>query len=123
MTTRCHTEASGLQLLGAQMKPKELVAWTFAIGFSLFAALAGIALAHDTLIMDFPRFRALLSIDGQLTRAAAIVAIAALPATFLVFLLGASRGNIEYSVLGIKVKGVAAPPVLWTLVFLATGPS
>jgi hypothetical protein len=102
------------------MKPKDLVAWILAISFAVFAAIAGICLAHDVWIVDFPRVRALMSISGQLPRAAAVVGIAALPATFLVFLLEASKGNIEFSVLGIKVKGVAAPPVLWTLVFLVS---
>lgn len=102
------------------MKPKTLVMWTLAVGFALVSALAGIALVHDVWIADFPRLRALMSVDGQLMRSAAVVGIAALPATFLVFFFQASRSNIEYSILGIKVRGAASAPVLWTLVFLVT---
>jgi hypothetical protein len=69
--------------LAAPMRPRDLVAWTLAIGFALFCAIAGIALAHDVLIFDFPRLKALFSIDAELTRAVAVVGIAALPATFV----------------------------------------
>lgn len=102
------------------MKPKFFVAWTLAVGFALFLGLAGMALVHDVWISDFPRLRALLSVDGQLMEMAIVVGIAATPATLLVFMFGGPRSNIEFSVMGIKVKGVAAAPVLWTLVFLAT---
>ena len=84
----------------------------------LLAVLAGMSLVYDVWIGDFPRLRALLSIDGQLGKMVAVVGIAAVPATFLVFMFGASRRKIEFSILGIKVKGVAAAPVLWSLVFL-----
>jgi hypothetical protein len=102
------------------MKPRDFVAWTLAVGFALVCAVAGTALTHDVWIGDFPRLRAFLSVDQHLARVAAVIGIAALPATFLAFLLAASRRSIKFSLLGVKVEGAAAPAVLWTLVFLCT---
>jgi hypothetical protein len=48
-----------------------------------------------------------------------IIAVASLPASFAAFLLQSTRGPLELSVLGFKVKGTSGPVLLWVVVFLA----
>lgn len=102
------------------MNPKDLVAWTLAVGFAFVCAIAGIALTNDVWFADFPRLRAFLSVDQHLGMVAAIIGIAALPATLVTFLQAGSTKNIKFSVLGVKVDGPAAPAVLWSMMFLCT---
>ena len=103
-----------------QLKPKQLVTWIFAVAFGLVVALAGLALAHDVWIADFPRLRALLRVDTRLVPIVIILLVAALPPTFVVFLQNSSRDGIEFSFLGMKFKGPAAGPILWMMLFLVT---
>jgi hypothetical protein len=101
------------------LKPRDVVAWTLAIFFSLLCVIAGVSLAHDVWIGDFPRVRALFAISRTLALTCSVIGVAVVGASFVVFLLQSYRGQIEFSLLGVKVKGVAGPPVMWVLVFLS----
>jgi|GEM_PF-4036115 len=103
-----------------KMTPKQLVSWTLAIGFALLLGFAGVCLSYDVWIADFPRLRAFLNVDSKLIPVLIILIIALLPPTFVVFLLPSSRERVEFSFLGMKLKGPAVPPVLWALIFLAS---
>jgi hypothetical protein len=103
-----------------QLTPKQLVAWILAVGLGAVVAMAGFALAHDVWIADFPRLRALLSLDSRLVPLTVLLFVAALPPTLVVFLHSSSRDQVEFSFLGMKIKGPAAGPVLWAILFLVT---
>jgi hypothetical protein len=112
---------------GLRLKPKDLLAWTIAVGSSVVLVAGICAFLIDLYHADFSRLEAGLAFEGGLVMLPPLVQIAlvlgwaAVPATVLILLFNASRGRIEFSALGVKFKGPAGPIVLWVVTFLATG--
>jgi hypothetical protein len=107
------------------MKPKDLLAWTIAVGSSVVLVAGICAFLIDWYHADFSRLEAFLLTEQRfemlpLLQVAVVLGLAAFPATVLVHLFNASRGQIEFSALGVKFKGPAGPIVLWVVTFLAT---
>jgi len=101
------------------MKPRDLLAWSAAVTCAALLAVFAYFLFMDLQYANFPRLEALLGIQSPIVQALIIVAVASLPATLLVLLVQSTRGALEYSVLGIQVKGPAGPILLWVIVFLS----
>ena len=106
------------------MKPKDLFAWTFAIVVSVLLVAVTCFLLIDWYHADFSRLGAVLLLEQkfQLTRfqqAGFVVLIAALPATFIVWFFRSTRGDLEFSALGVRFKGPSGPILLWVVSFLA----
>lgn len=76
------------------------------------------ALLTDMFHADFPRLRA-LGIQGRLLQIIIIIIVACIPATFAAFLLQSTKGPLELSALGFRLKGTSGPILLWVVVFLA----
>lgn len=105
--------------MGKKISPKDLVAWSLAITIPILLVMVMFFLFMDLTYHDFPNLRALSGIKSPLLQIALIVVIASIPATFIVFLLQSTRGELEFSVLGIKLKGPSGPILLWVITFLA----
>jgi len=100
------------------MLPRKLVAWTFALSTPIIVVMGVVAVLIDMHHHDFPNLRA-LGIHGRLLQIIVIVIVASLPASFAAFLLQSTKGPMEISVLGFKLKGTSGPILLWVVVFLA----
>jgi hypothetical protein len=101
------------------MKPRDLLAWSVAVACAVLLAMYAYFLFMDLQYANFPRLEALLGIQSPIIQAVIIVVVASLPATLLVLLVRSTRGSLEYSVLGVRLKGPAGPILLWVIVFLS----
>jgi hypothetical protein len=103
----------------AQLQPRDFLAWTVAVTCAVLLAMFAYFLFMDLQYANFPRLEALLGIESPIIQALIVAAAAAVPATLLVLLLQASKGALEYSVLGVQVKGSSGPILLWVVAFLS----
>ena len=101
------------------MLPRKVIAWSFAVAIPVLMVGFLYFLFRDLIYHDFPNLRAISGIKSPILQIALIVTVAAIPATFIIFLLESTRGSLEFSVLGIKLKGPSGPILLWVVVFLA----
>jgi len=99
--------------------PRNFLAWVFASAIALLICLVFIFLILDLYHGNFPRFAALASVPTPLGQALIVASVAAVVATVIVIILAATRGNLEFSALGVSFKGPSGPLLLWTAVFLA----
>lgn len=100
------------------MKPRELVSWAFAVCITVGIGIFGYFLFMDLTYANFPRLEALSGIKSPLIQAIIIASVSAVPASFVVFLLPSTRGDLKFSILGVKVHGPAGPILLWAIIFL-----
>ncbi len=100
------------------MTPRKLLAWVFTIAITLLVCLGVILIIFDLYVGGFPRLEALTSVSSPLGQAILVAGVAAVPATVLVFLLQATRGDLEFSALGIKIRGPSGPMLLWAVMYL-----
>ena len=94
------------------MTPRKLVEWGMALTAVVLMLMFILTLGDDLfLIHDFPRLRRFLEIE--IMRPIFLVAIAGAIASFVTFLLRATRGTLEFKALGIKFTGPSGPVLLW----------
>lgn len=101
------------------MTHKKFLQWAVTIFSVLLMAASLYAIIEDVYYAKFPRLEALLGISDGRLEAILIVGVAAAVATFVVFLFGATRGNLEFKAIGISFTGPSGPVLLWTVVFVA----
>lgn len=107
------------------MKPGDLLAWVLAITTSVVIVFFATFLMWDWFSRDFSRWNAAVLFDQRVQtippigQAALAVFVAAIPATFITRYFRSSRGDLEFSALGIRFKGPAGPILLWVASFLA----
>jgi len=100
------------------MTPKKLVDGALSGTAVVLLLMFILTLGDDLfLIQDFHRLRKFLVIQSM--RPIVLVAIAGGIATFVTFLLRSSRGNLEFSALGIKFSGPSDPVLFWAVIFIA----
>ncbi len=100
------------------MTPRNFLAWIFAGAIASIVCLSVVLVFFDVYQGAFPRLASLTRIDSPLGQSLLIAGIAAIPATIVVILLQATRGQLEFSILGMKFKGPSGPVTLWALIFL-----
>ena len=106
-----------------RLRPGDLLAWVLAVTTSVLIVMSAAFMLWDLYSLDFPRLQKAIEtargINSPLVVAAFAVFIAAIPATFITRFFRSSRGDLEFSALGIKFKGPAGPMLLWVVSFLA----
>jgi hypothetical protein len=101
------------------MKPRNVVAWSCAVFFAFALGMFGYFLFMDLRYSSFPRLEALLGIRNPIIQAILVAVAAAIPSTFLVFLVQSTRGPLEFTVLEVTFRGPSGPILLWIGCFLA----
>jgi hypothetical protein len=106
------------------MKPGDLLAWIMAVTVSILIVFFAFFLMMDWYYSDFTRLSRWVAFDNEIrlppiVEAGIAIFIAALPATFVTRYFRSSRGDLEFSALGVKFRGPAGPILLWVVSFLA----
>jgi hypothetical protein len=102
------------------MAPKKVVEWGLAASSVVVLVLFIAALFTDLFFHKrFPRLEAILNIQSPMLAPLLTVAIAAACATFVVFLLNATKGTLRLKALGIEFTGPSGPILLWVTCFVA----
>ena len=108
-----------------RFRPGDLLAWVLAVTASVLIVVFATFLMWDWYAKDFSRLRWAIFAEQEIhtlspiAEAAFAVLVAAIPATFITRYFRSSRGDLEFSALGIKFKGPAGPILLWVISFLA----
>jgi hypothetical protein len=107
------------------MKPYNVLAWFLAISVSVLIVAGTSFLIADWSSGTFTNLIAFLSAETPIVTmpifvAAIVVLVAAFPATLVVRYFRSSKGDLQFSALGIKFKGPAGPILLWVVAFLAS---
>jgi len=109
----------------SRIKPGDVLAWVFAVTLSALIVVFAAFLVSDWYRADFSRFERAMSAETYVARipsilqAAIAVCIAAIPATFITRYFRSTRGDLEITGLGIKIRGPSGPILLWVASFLA----
>jgi hypothetical protein len=108
-----------------RFRPGDLLAWVLAVTASALIVVFATFLMWDWYYKDFSRLWGAAVFDRDVRTVSPIVDavfavfIAAIPATFITRYFRSSRGDLEFSALGVKFKGPAGPILLWVVSFLA----
>lgn len=102
------------------MTPRKLLQWGFVIAAIFWFVVISLHVAQEVFTQQFPLLERVLQTQNAIVLSTLIVAGAAVGATIVVFLFGATRGGrIELNVWGLKAAGPSGPVLLWTVAFVA----